>query len=269
MPNPRAESRAKAGLARGARRSRLITPVSGDYTFRNADLGVFKGISGTLSSNGKYQGELKKIEVQGTAEGPTFTLDFAAHPTRLNTTFTATVDGTNGNTVLHPVKAVLGTSEFEVDGSVERGAIAQGKEIDLRTKSVKGSLQDFLRLAVKGGPPPMTGTLAFDGKIRIPPGVAPIIAKLQLKGQFNASGVEFTSPDVQEKMASLSHRAEADPKDHDPRVEGSLAGNFFLDDGVMTLPRLAFNLPGAQVNLDGTYMLANGAIDFKGTARLD
>jgi len=30
-----------------------------------------------------------------------------------------------------------------------------------------------------------------------------------------------------------------------PRVEGSLAGNFVLDDGIMSLPRLAFNLPGA------------------------
>jgi hypothetical protein len=150
------------------------TPVSGKYTFRNADLGVFKGIRGTLSSNGKYQGELEKIEVRGTAEVPNFTLDFAGNPTRLSTAFAATVDGTNGNTVLHQVKAVLGTSEFEVSGSIEHGAIAQGKEIDLDTKSVKGALQDFLRLGVKGSPPPMTGTLAFDGKIRIPPGTTPI-----------------------------------------------------------------------------------------------
>jgi hypothetical protein len=245
------------------------TPVSGQYTFRNADLGVFKGIKGTLFSNGKYQGELEKIEVQGMAEVPNLTLDFSGNPTRLSTTFAATVDGTNGDTVLHPVKAVLGTSEFEVSGSIERGAIAQGKEIDLSTKSVKGALQDFIRLAVKGSPPPMTGTLAFDGKIRIPPGVTPIIAKLQLNGQFNASRVKFNSPDVQEKMANLSHRAEADPRDHNPEVEGSLAGHFVLNNGIMSLPRLAFDLPGARVNLDGTYTLANGGINFKGTARLD
>ena len=200
------------------------TPVSGQYTFRNADLAVFKGTRGTLSSNGTYQGELEKIEVQGMAEVPNFTLDFAGNPSRLSTTFAATVDGTNGNTVLHPVKAVLGTSEFEVSGPIERGAIAQGKEIDLGTKSVKGALQDFLRLGVKCSPPPMTGTLAFDGKIRIPPGTTPIIAKLQLNGRFNASRVKFIDPDVQGTMANLSHRAQANPRDHDPAVEGLRRG---------------------------------------------
>ena len=37
----------------------------------------------------------------------------------------------------------------------------------------------------------------------------------------------------------------------------------------MSLPRLGFDLPGAQANLDGTYTLANGAINCEGTARLD
>ena len=32
------------------------TAVSGNYTFRHADLGVFNGISGILSSTGKYKG---------------------------------------------------------------------------------------------------------------------------------------------------------------------------------------------------------------------
>ena len=59
---------------------------------------------------------------------------------------------------------------------------------------MKGALQDFIRLAVKGSPPPMTGTLAFDGKIRIPPGITPVIAKLQLNGQFNAWAYCFGEP---------------------------------------------------------------------------
>ena len=47
------------------------TPVSGIYTFRDADLSVFKGIAGILSSNGKFTGELDSIEVAGTTETPT------------------------------------------------------------------------------------------------------------------------------------------------------------------------------------------------------
>ena len=245
------------------------TAVSGQYTFRNADLGVFKGIKGTLSSDGRYQGELAKIEVRGTADVPNFMLEIAGNPVDLKTTFAATVDGIHGDTDLHPVEATIGNSEFQVTGSIERGAIAHGKEIDLNAKSTRSSLQDLLRLAVRGRKAPITGVVGFDSRIRIPPGPDAVIRKLQLNGQFNASDVKFTDAEVQDKMASLSHRAEGEPRDHDPAVSGLMAGHFILDKGIMSLPRLEFDLPGAKVNLDGTYTLAGGAIDFKGNARLD
>jgi hypothetical protein len=46
------------------------TPVSGRYTFRNADLSTIKGIGGILSSDGSYQGQLNKIVVDGTTTTP-------------------------------------------------------------------------------------------------------------------------------------------------------------------------------------------------------
>src|SRR5260370_17788381 len=52
----------------------IQTPVSGDYTFRNANLGVFRAISGTLSSDGNSNGRLDRMETQGTTNAPTFTL---------------------------------------------------------------------------------------------------------------------------------------------------------------------------------------------------
>src|SRR5262245_48785047 len=39
------------------------TPLSADYTFQNADLSVFHGISGILSSEGKFGGVLEDIAV--------------------------------------------------------------------------------------------------------------------------------------------------------------------------------------------------------------
>jgi hypothetical protein len=162
-----------------------------------------------------------------------------------------------------------GNSSFEVSGSIERGAVAHGKEIDLYTKSVKGRLQDFLRLAVKGKQPPITGTVAFGRKIRISPGPERVLGKLQLDGRSEAGDVKFTNPDAQEKMASLSHRADGEPRDHDRGVAGAMGGRFILDKGTMSLPRLEFDLAGAKVSMDGTYTLAGGAIDFHGTARLD
>ena len=83
------------------------TPLSANYTFDKADLGVFKGISGILSSKGKFGGVLEKIEVEGTTSTPDFLVKIGGHPLALDTTFSATVDGTNGDTLLHPVTAHL------------------------------------------------------------------------------------------------------------------------------------------------------------------
>ncbi|RPJ50489.1 MAG: hypothetical protein EHM23_35295, partial [Acidobacteria bacterium] len=72
------------------------TPVSGDYTFRDADLGVFKGISGTLSSVGRYSGVLERIVIDGETDTPNFGLDVSRNTVHLKTQFHAIVDGTNG-----------------------------------------------------------------------------------------------------------------------------------------------------------------------------
>jgi hypothetical protein len=42
-----------------------------------------------------------------------------------------------------------------------------------------------------------------------------------------------------------------------------------LRTGVLNLPQLKFEVPGAHINLDGNYALQSGKIDFQGTAKLD
>jgi hypothetical protein len=53
--------------------------VSGDYLFQRADLAVFRGIAGELSSSGKFAGTLKRIEVQGATDTPRFTVTSSSH----------------------------------------------------------------------------------------------------------------------------------------------------------------------------------------------
>ncbi len=81
------------------------TPVGGHYTFAHADLSVFNGISGILSSTGDYKGQLNNIVVDGATDTPDFKLDRGARPVHLTTQFHAIVDGTSGNTYLQPVNA--------------------------------------------------------------------------------------------------------------------------------------------------------------------
>ena len=245
------------------------TPLSGTYTFRDADLGVFHGIAGTLSSEGRYSGKLARIEVQGTTETPNFALSTGQHPMHLHTDFQATVDGTNGNTVLHPVKARLGESDFEVSGSIDRSALEEHKTILLDATGKGAKLEDFLRLAVKSPTPPMTGRISFSTKVKVPPGKTDVVDRIQLQGTFGLNGVRFTSADVQGKIASLSHRAEGHPEAEGSNVTADFRGRFVMRDGLLILPDLGFHVPGAAVNLAGKYGVRSGDLDFQGTARLD
>jgi hypothetical protein len=244
------------------------TPVSGDYTFRDADLGVFHGISGTLSSNGQYQGELDRIEVHGKADVPNFALTSGLSPMPLHTTFDVTVDGTNGNTVLHPVHALLDDSAFDVSGAIERHALEEHKTISLEAKGTGDQIQDFLQLAVTGQPA-MSGGISFNAHVKIPPGESDVIRRIQLDGTFNMTGIHFTSKDIDQKLANLSNHALGKPKAPDTQqVSARLAGRFRMKSGAIALPRLAFDLPGAAITLRGTYHVATGAIDMKGEAKL-
>jgi hypothetical protein len=246
------------------------TPLSGRYTFSNADLSDFKGIAGTLSSAGKFAGPLDRIEVHGVADVPNFSLSTGEHPVPLHTDFDATVDGSNGNTDLHPVHARLANSRFDVSGSIERGALESHKTILLNAEAGDNArLEDFLRLAIKGPRSPMTGAIRFRTKVKIPPGETEVIDRLDLDGDFALSGVKFTSADVQNKLAGLSHRAQGDPENHDPDVASEFQGAFRLHNGNLALPNLQFTLPGAHIALQGTYAVRSGTIDLHGDARLD
>ena len=65
------------------------TAVSGEYLFQNADLGVFRGISGLLFSSGKFAGALDRIEVDGATDVPLFAVTVSSHRAQLRTRFHA------------------------------------------------------------------------------------------------------------------------------------------------------------------------------------
>ena len=45
------------------------TPLSGDYTFDHADLGVFHGIAGILKSTGRFEGEFSAVSQSYAGKG--------------------------------------------------------------------------------------------------------------------------------------------------------------------------------------------------------
>jgi hypothetical protein len=244
--------------------------VTGRYTFDHADLNTIKGIGGMLSSVGTFNGQLDRIQAQGTASVPNFSLDTANHPVSLKTQFTVIVDGLTGDTYLQPVHAVLGSSAFTCTGAVVN-VKGKGHIIDLDVNVPQGRIEDFLQLAVKTQPPVMTGVMQTRTKLHIRPGKESVSQKMSLKGEFRLNGIAFTRPAVQSKVDMLSARAEGHPdyKDTGMDVAGQMTGEFKMDNGELTFSGLHYAIPGATVNLQGVYSLDGKKFDFYGKVRTE
>ncbi len=243
------------------------TPLTGDYTFDKADLSVFRGISGTLASTGRFSGILHRILVDGETRTPDFALTMSGNRVPLSTSFHAIVDGTDGDTILQPVRAKLGQTPITVRGAVARRTRERGKTVDLKVDMPKGRLDDLLTLAMEGPVPIMRGGVALDGRIVVPPGKSEISERVQLAGRFKLSDARFTSPKVQEGIDSLSRRAQGRPKDEDiTEVPSEMRGVFETAQGRIVFSDLDFEIPGARVELAGDYVFRTQALDFYGKA---
>jgi hypothetical protein len=249
------------------------TPVSGNYTFRKADLGVFKGIRGILSSTGNYRGVLQRIEVDGTTDTPDFALKRGGEPVRLRTEFHSVVDGTDGDTILDPVDARFLNSEFICRGGVVHYPGAKGKTVSLDTVAKQARIEDILHLVLGKGKPLLVGGVNFKSKILIPPGHEEVLDKLKLDGQFTLSSAQFTSPKVEQRLEILSDRARGiskkEAEDEPPQtVASDFDGRFKLDRRQISFASLQFRVPGAAINLNGTYNLRSEQMNMKGTFRM-
>jgi hypothetical protein len=257
------------------------SPIAGDYRLEHADLGTFKGIAGILDSTGHYRGTLRELVVDGQADTPDFRLTHFGNAMPLATRFHARVDGTNGDTWLEPVDATLGRSHFTAQGQIVRepGAVVGGAQqygghdIALTVNVDKGRIEDFLRLAGHSGKVLLTGDVTVKTTLEIPPGPAPVHERLKLDGWFLLDKARFTSEKIQGRIMELSLRGQGRPnelKTTDPAtILSRMQSSFQLAGGVITLPALEYTVPGAAIQLKGTYGLEGGALDFTGAARMD
>ncbi len=249
------------------------TPVQGDYSFSNADLSTIKGIGGILSSTGRYSGTLDDIVVDGKTDTPDFRIATSGHPVPLHTEFHAIVDGTNGDTYLKPVNAVLLHSSFTANGSVTRVSNPRGHDVELDVVMDHARIEDLLELGVRTNPPVMTGPVTMRTKLSLPPGEADVANRLKLAGNFHVSGAHFSNEKVQSRLDSLSLRTQGRLKEAQGHPEENvpidLRGVFALDNGSLSFSLLHFLIPGTHVDMKGEYTLDGRTFDFHGTARLD
>jgi hypothetical protein len=234
-------------------------------------MGTIKGILGTMQSEGKFGGPLDYLNVQGTCDIPNFALRISTNPVPLHTDFKAIVDGTNGNVYLKPVVAQLRKTVFIVNGEVvDLSKTEKGRTIKLDVVSEQGRIEDLLFLTVKNNPPIMNGDAHFKAKMEIREGDEDLLQKLTVNGEFNVDQAHFASDNVQGKIDSLSRRGQGKPEDMDiENAVSDLKGQFAQAAGVINFSSLSFSVPGAAIDLHGTYGMENGQIDFHGHLLLD
>ena len=246
------------------------TPVRGEYTFKSANLDTIKGIGGTLSSVGTYSGVLERIDVKGETNTPDFSIDIAAQPVPLTTRFHATVDGTNGDTSLQRVEARVLETLIVARGAVVRTEDVKGRKISFDVAIDDGRIEDVLKLAVKATKPVMTGRMQLKAKLLLPAGDRDVMDKLDLSGTYKLNEARFSNVNVQEKINALSQRGKGNQAGgNGPSVVSRLSGSFTLRGGTLTFSNLSFGVPGAIVQIAGTYDVKQETLDFRGNVLLD
>jgi hypothetical protein len=135
----------------------------------------------------------------------------------------------------------------------------------------KGRIEDMLVLGLKANPTLMRGALALKTHILIPPGPVSVSRKMRLDGTFAIHGAEFNDAKMQQKVDALSMRAQGKPKLENARdaevVASTLAGKFSQAGGVVQVSELNYQMPGAQVQIEGKIELVGSTFEFHGKVR--
>jgi len=190
----------------------------------------------------------------------------------LHTQFHAVVDGTDGDTFLEPVSAKVRHSSFSARGKVVR-TVSGKRDIELQVTMSRGRIEDLLALGVRTDIPVLSGAIAANAKMSLPPGEEDIANRLILDGKFHIRSSFFSNDKLQDRIDSLSLRSRGKPKlakeADPPDVPSDLQGTFKLRNALLNFSFLHFAIPGTHADMTGQYSLDGNVFDFHGTLKLD
>jgi hypothetical protein len=94
---------------------------------------------------------------------------------------------------------------------------------------------------------------------------------MRVEGTFAIHGAEFNDAQMQQKVDALSMRAQGKPRLANARdaevVTSSMSGRFSQTDGVVGVSELNYQMPGAQVQMEGKVELVGSTFEFHGKVR--
>ena len=227
---------------------------------------MFHGISGTLQSRGDFRGVLRRIETQGTTDVPAFRVE-GGQTVHLTSSFNATVNGLNGDTVLDSVTARFRRTELALRGPIAGRDGQEGKTANFDVAIRNGHIDDLMHLFGSDPRPPMSGALNLKAGVVWPPGPAKLLEKIRMEIDFGITGGRFASSRTQDSLDRLSASALGDVHKDDrlPTALSELKGHASVKNGVATFSPLRFNFPQSSAALSGTYRLLSKDVALSGT----
>jgi hypothetical protein len=97
--------------------------------------------------------------------------------------------------------------------------------------------------------------------------------RLKLNGSFTLEDAQFTDTKIQNDVGQLSLRGQGLPKEaksgEGVDVRSAMQSDFTMANAVVTLPDLKYTVPGAEIDLTGTYGISGGLLSFKGKAKTE
>jgi hypothetical protein len=244
------------------------TQLSGSYTYEHVKLGVFEGIAGTLSSQGKFSGTLGHIDAEGNVDVPNFSVSGSSHANHLASNFHAVVDGTNGDTYLTRVESHFGRTTLISQGEVRGHPGQHGKTVMLTVSVPQGRIEDLLRLVTGSARPAETGNVRLQTKVEWAPGPQAFLSRLRLDGEFGIGNSRFTDPQIQDPVNRLAESARGETKNQEDGdttiVLSNLKGHVSAKGGIANISKASFTEPGTLAEIEGTYSLIDKKLNLRG-----
>jgi hypothetical protein len=258
------------------------TQVSGKFTFNQVKLSDIGELHGTLASTGRFSGPLRAIEASAISDTPDFAVA-DGQPTHVSGAIRCTVNGINGDVFLNRVEVNNGHTTIRAHGQI--AGSPKTANVDLAVD--QGRAEEILRPFMHQNPP-VIGTASLESHAFVGPAGKPFLQRLRVEGQFDLPGAKDTDARVERSLSAFSARqqnpsAKADanplsaqspdpPSNQAPRqtdVLSSLAGPITIRQGVIATPGLRFQVPGAHVQLHGTFSLNDESVHLLGNLKMD
>jgi len=256
------------------------TPLAGQFTFGQVDLHDIGDISGTSISKGSFQGTLARIQAEATIFTPDFAVD-GGKPTPITTSAHCTINALNGDVILDAIDTKTGTTTIHMQG----GIVGSPKVIDVDINVVAGRTQDILRPFIRVDSP-IAGTVWLKSHAHVDAAGHGVhfLDRLHVDGSFDVPAERLTNRKTEQELSAFSQRAQknqsfkagpaANPVQGEAAhsettdVVSSLKGRARIEKGSVTTNRLEFQIPGALMDLHGTFNLHDGSAHLFGTLQM-